>query len=48
LDRDLVYQSNIAVLFLKTGLTHREAVRHEIYMIAVLGRKDKGEGVPGK
>jgi hypothetical protein len=30
---------------LKTGLTHKEAVRHEIYMISVLGRKDKGEGI---
>jgi hypothetical protein len=46
------------ILFLKTGLTYAESVRHEIYMIATLGRKingtgclrnytEGGEGVPG-
>jgi hypothetical protein len=49
--RAFVKHSNVKVppheriLFLKTGLTHEEAVRHEIYMISVLGRKDKGEGI---
>jgi hypothetical protein len=31
-------------LFLKTGLTEDEAFKHEVYMIAVLGRKDLGLG----
>lgn len=31
-------------IFLKTGLTAEEALKHEAYLIAVLGRKDKGEG----
>lgn len=46
------------VLILKTGLTYEESIRHEIYMIAVFGRKnnktgilrnytDGGEGVTG-
>jgi hypothetical protein len=33
------------ILFLKTGLTEQEAHRHEIYMIAVFGRKDIGTGI---
>jgi len=33
------------VLFLKTGLVEEDAFRHEIYMIAVLGRKDVGTGI---
>jgi hypothetical protein len=33
------------ILFLKTGLTEQEAFKHEIYMIAVLGRKDTGTGI---
>jgi hypothetical protein len=33
------------ILFLKQNLTEEEAFKHEIYMIAVLGRKDKGEGI---
>ena len=33
------------ILFLKTGLSEEEAFRHEIYMIAVLGRKDLGTGL---
>ena len=32
-------------IFLKTGLTAEEAERHEIYLIAVLGRKDLGTGI---
>ena len=30
---------------LKTGLTFEESVKHEIYMIDVLGRKDLGTGI---
>jgi hypothetical protein len=33
------------IIFLKTGLTEEEAFRHEIYMIAVFGRKDLGTGI---
>jgi hypothetical protein len=33
------------ILLLKTGLTEEEAFRHEIYMIAVFGRKDIGTGI---
>jgi hypothetical protein len=32
-------------IFLKTGLTAEEATRHEIYLIAVFGRKDLGTGI---
>lgn len=32
------------ILFLKLNLTEEEAVKHEVYMIAVLGRKDLGTG----
>lgn len=32
------------VLFLKKNLTEEEAFKHEIYMIAVFGRKDLGTG----
>ena len=33
------------ILFLKEGLTEAEAFKHEIYMIAILGRKDLGTGI---
>jgi hypothetical protein len=33
------------ILFLKTGLTEEEAFKHEVYMIALYGRKDKGTGI---
>ena len=33
------------VLILKKNLTNDEAIKHEIYMIAVLGRKDLGTGI---
>ena len=33
------------ILILKRGLTEEEAHKHEVYMIAVLGRKDKGTGI---
>lgn len=38
-------QDESRILFLKTGLTEKEAINHEIYMIAVLGRKDLGTGI---
>ena len=33
------------IIFLKQNLTEAEAFRHEIYMIAVFGRKDLGTGI---
>ncbi len=33
------------ILFLKKNLTEAEAFQHEIYLIAVLGRKDLGTGI---
>jgi hypothetical protein len=33
------------ILFLKKNLTEEEAIKHEIYLIAVLGRKDLGKGI---
>jgi len=33
------------ILILKKGLSEKEAFRHEIYMIAVFGRKDLGTGI---
>jgi len=33
------------IIFLKTGLTEEEALKHEVYMISVLGRKDLGTGI---
>ena len=33
------------ILFLKTNLTEEEAFKHEIYMIAVFGRKNIGTGI---
>ena len=33
------------ILFLKQNLTEEEAFRHEIYMIAVFGRKDLDMGI---
>jgi hypothetical protein len=33
------------ILFLKKNLTEEEAFRHEVYMIAVFGRKDLGTGI---
>ena len=32
-------------MFLKKDLTFEESVKHEVYMIAVLGRKDLGTGI---
>ena len=33
------------IIFLKQNLTEKEAFRHEVYMISVLGRKDLGTGI---
>ena len=33
------------ILFLKTGLTYSESVKHEMYMISIFGRKDNGTGI---
>jgi len=33
------------IIFLKQNLTEAEAFKHEIYMIAVFGRKDLGTGI---
>ena len=33
------------IVFLKRNLTEKEAFKHEIYMIAVFGRKDLGTGI---
>jgi hypothetical protein len=33
------------IIFLKQNLTEEEAFKHEIYMIAVFGRKDLGSGI---
>jgi len=33
------------ILILKDNLTEEEAFRHEVYMIAILGRKSQGEGI---
>ena len=33
------------ILILKEGLSEEEAINHEIYMIAVFGRKDRGTGI---
>ena len=33
------------IIYLKRNLTEQDAFRHEIYMIAILGRKDIGTGI---
>ena len=43
--KNLPVPSENKILFLKTGLTEKEAFNHEIYMIAVFGRKDIGTGI---
>ena len=37
--------SHDKIMILKNNLTEEEAFAHEIYMIAVFGRKDKGTGI---
>ena len=44
-DRVTPKPSHDRILVLKTGLTEEEAFKHEIYMIAVYGRKDLGTGI---
>jgi hypothetical protein len=43
--RDLKVPSKERILILKQNLTEEEAFKHEIYMIAVFGRKDLGTGI---
>lgn len=38
-------KSDDKILILKSNLSENEAFKHEIYMIAVLGRKDLGTGI---
>ena len=38
-------KDKLRVIFLKHNLTEEEAFKHEIYMIAVFGRKDLGTGI---
>ena len=38
-------KDKLRIIFLKNNLTEAEAFKHEIYMIAVLGRKDLGTGI---
>jgi hypothetical protein len=33
------------IIYLKQNLTEKEAFKHEVYMISVLGRKDNGTGI---
>ena len=40
-----VPQDKSRIIYLKQNLTEAEAFKHEIYMIAVLGRKDLGTGI---
>jgi hypothetical protein len=37
--------TNDKIIFLKKNISEEEAYRHEIYMIYVLGRKNKGTGI---
>jgi hypothetical protein len=43
--RHIPVPSSDRILFLKTDLTFAESVQHEIYMIAVFGRKNNGTGI---
>jgi len=43
--RNVRVPSKDRILFLKTNLTEQEAFKHEIYMIALYGRKDLGTGI---
>jgi hypothetical protein len=40
-----VPKDKFRIIFLKQNLTEEEAFKHEIYMIAVFGRKDLGTGI---
>lgn len=43
--KEIIIPPKQRILFLKTNLTEEEAFKHEIYMIAVFGRKDIGTGI---
>jgi len=38
-------KDKLRIIFLKQNLTEQEAFKHEIYMIAMFGRKDNGTGI---
>lgn len=42
---DLKPKDNSKIIILKNNLTEEEAIKHEIYMIAVFGRKDTETGI---
>jgi hypothetical protein len=42
---DLKPKDKSRIIFLKQNLTEEQARKHEIYMIAILGRKDLGTGI---
>jgi hypothetical protein len=42
---DLKPKDKSRIIFLKQNLTEEQAIKHEIYMIAVFGRKDLGTGI---
>jgi len=44
-DKNLLPKDKSKIILLKKNLTEEEAFKHEIYMIAVLGRKDLGTGI---
>jgi hypothetical protein len=45
LHRIAIPKNEERIIYLKKNLTDEEARKHEIYMIAVLGRKDLGTGI---
>ena len=45
LHRIAIPKNEERIIYLKKNLTDEEARRHEIYMIAILGRKDLGTGI---
>jgi hypothetical protein len=45
LHRIVVPKEKKRIIYLKKNLTDEEARKHEIYMIAILGRKDLGTGI---
>lgn len=42
---DLKPKDKSKIIFLKQNLTEDQAIKHEIYMISVFGRKDNGTGI---
>jgi hypothetical protein len=43
--RTIIKPSKNRIIILKSNLNEEEAFKHEIYMIAILGRKDNGTGI---